>query len=510
MLLLDRDPLRWGDRDRKGLGWIEGEPWRPRPPAADWQEAARRGSCGLAFEGRRRFLYSSVSGVSPIYWLRDGKAAYFASRIDPLARSTRSRLSIDWEAWASIIAMRYPLGDRTPFAEIRRLGPSSTLERRRFDGWRARAHRWPWAELEPHLEVDRGAEAVAEAVRDSIAALPGAMVCPLSGGLDSRLLLSAAVASDHGASIALTVNDDEGALYEEDHAAGVARTLGVEHELVRARAEDYPVEWEERAQWVEHQFVDHAWLVPLARRIEGTSAPVLDGFALDTLMQTGARFHTAEVLDLTDPRASNEAMFSSLRRYGQGQMALAERFRQPIVERSRAQFIAAAERFEGHPSQPNLALYATRSLRGVATYPSGLLGAGAPIVVPGAQDAVASAILSVSSGAKGAAGLHAAIQRILNPHVAALPSTGATPRPAPHLPRRWRSDPSLAAHRRRLADGPLTPYVSPDLLGWLDSDERVELTPDLRLGMEAVSLLHSWWLRYREHLHEVNPSDLLG
>lgn len=29
-------------------------------------------------------------------------------------------------------------------------------------------------------------------------------------------------------------------------------------------------------------------------------------------------------------------------------------------------------------------------------------------------------------------------------------------------------------------------------------------------GMEAVSLFHSWWRRYSDRLHAVDPEDLLG
>ncbi|HEY5815306.1 MAG TPA: asparagine synthase-related protein [Solirubrobacterales bacterium] len=509
ILALDREPLRWGGPGRCGLGWIEGDTWPRGPGPSDWQETARRGACGLVVDGQRRFVHSAVNGLAPIYWIDDGRATYFSSRIDPLVRSAPRLLSIDWDAWASILALRYPLGERTPFAEIRRLGPFSTL-RRRFAGPRPRAHRWPWAEIEPHLSLDTGAEATASALRESLEALSGSVICPLSGGRDSRLLLSVLAAAGRTSLTALTVGDDEGAPFEEDLAAAVAGTLGVEHERIGALVEDYPADWEERARRVEHQFVDHAWLVPLARRIAGTGSPVLDGIALDTLMQTGTRFHTPEVLDLSDPRTSSEALFESLRRYGQGQLALAEGLRQPILERSRAQFIAVAKPFEGHPSQPNLALYASRTVRGISTYPGGLLGAGAAVLVPGAQDPVASAILAVPSAAKGAAGLQAAVQRLVDPRVAELPSTGEMPRATPHLPRRWRSEPALAAHRRRLAEGPFTPYLSPDLLGWLNDPGRGELTPDLRLGMEAVSLLHSWWHRYREHLREVNPIDLLA
>ena len=507
ILLLDRDPLRWSGPRQRGVGWIEGCHWREGP--RDWGEAARRGACGLVLEGKRRYLHSSVNGLAPVYWIEAGGATYFCTRIDPLVEAAPERLSVDWDAWAAILALRYPLGERTPFAEVRRLAPSSTLRRRFGRGARARAHRWAWAEIEPELDLERGGAAAAEALREALAPLVGEVACPLSGGLDSRLLLATIVALDRCSPLAITVSDDEGARFEQDLAAPVADRLGVPHEELGAREEDYPADWEERARRVEHQFVDHAWLVPLARRIEAVPGPALDGFALDSLQQTGVRFHRPEVVDAPSPRAGTRALFESLRQYGLAEQALEPRFRAPLVARGRAQFEAAARPFEGHPSQPVLTLYATRTVRGISTYPCGLLGTRARVLAPATDDRVATALLSVSSATKRHGSMHAAIQAHLAPQLDGMPSTGDTPRTPPLLPRRWRSRPALAMHRQSLADGPLAPHVAPELLAWL-REPQGELSAHLRLGMEAVSLFHSWCRRYGDRLREIDPRDLAG
>jgi len=507
ILLLDREPVRWGSGGKRGLGWTCGSLWRKG--AGDWEQASRSGACGLAIEGRRRYLHSSVSGLGPLYWIDHGGATYFATRIDPLVETSPTRLSVDWDAWAAIVALRYALGERTPFAEIRRLGPSSTL-RRRFGRGRARAHRWPWAQIDPRLDHAEGAAAAAAALREVLAELDGAVACPLSGGLDSRLLLSTIVSLGRASPLALTVSDDEGARFEQEPAEMVARTLGVPWEEVGAAVEEYPVDWEERARRVEHQFVDHAWLVPLARRIESVSGPALDGFALDSLLQTGARFHSPEVIGPPTPRAGTRALFDRLRLYGLTHEALELRFQAPLVERARAQFEAVARPFEGHPSQPVLSLYATRTVRGISTYPSGLLGAGAQVLAPAIDDRVATTLLSVPSAVKREGSMHAAIQAHIEPRLLEVPSTGDTPRKPPTMPRRWCSEPALSMHRRRLEDGPLAPHLAPELLDWLREPEPGELSPHLRLGMEAVSLFHSWWDRYRDRLREVDATDLLG
>ena len=122
ILYCDREPIRWGGERERGYAWIEGDVWRGDP--SSWEEASRLGACGLALDGRRRLVHTSVSGYARLYWIEDRGATYFASRVDPLVRAWPRPLSVDWDAWAATIIFRHPVGGRTPFAEIRRLGPA--------------------------------------------------------------------------------------------------------------------------------------------------------------------------------------------------------------------------------------------------------------------------------------------------------------------------------------------------------------------------------------------------
>ncbi len=508
ILMLDREPLAWQGARQRGLGWIEGELWQPGPNIADWRGAAREGASGLVLDGRRRLVHSAVNGLAPIYWREEGGATYFASRIDPLVRTAPSRLSIDWDAWAAIVVLRYPLGERTPFAEVRRLPQFATL-RRRLGRSRVEPHAWPWAEVEPDADLATTAEGVAAGIERALAPLPGGIACPLSGGRDSRMLLFA-LARDGRAGTALTVADDEGDTHEEELAAAVAAALGVPHERLAGAAADYPDEWEERARLVEYQFADHAWLVPLSRRLRGVVEPVPDGFGLDVFFASGQHFFKLETLDIRNGARAGEALFGALRRFGQGERALAADLRGRVEARSQEQFRDATRQFEGHPSQALLSLYATRSLRGVASYATRLLGTDATVLAPGATDAVVRASLGLDPGVKAGGTLYDAVFGLLAPAAAKLPSTADTPRRPPRLPRRWRSRFAVEAHRRSLADGPLAEHLSPELRAWLERGEEVDPTPDLRLGIEGVSMLHAWWRRYRDVLREVDPADLRG
>lgn len=506
ILLLDREPLRWRGSGQRGLAWIEGLSWPDG--VADWRQASRGGACGLVLEGRRRHLHSSVNPLGPIYWTADRDSAYFASRIEPLARTAPRPLSVDWDAWASILILRFAAGERTPFAEIRRLEPFSVLGRR-WGRFRSRSPAWPLLGVEPCLDGPAAAEQMVEALRREVDAVEGPVAVPLSGGRDSRIV-ACLLAEAGKASVALTASDDEGDTYEEDLAAPVAASLGLPHERLRATAEAYPANWEARALAVEHQFADHAWLVPLAQRAAGEGLTLSDGIAIDTVLLHGSRFFEPETLDLRRPRKATLALFDGLRRYGKAHLALAEPLHAPLLGRARDLFAGAAKPLEGDPSQTVLAFYRTRTARGVSCYASGLLGAQARIVAPGAGEAVARAALSATPEARDGDALYAHVFDRLNPEVAALPSTSDTPRRPPRLPRLWRSEPALAMHRELLGDGPLAPHVSLDLWRWLESPQRGELSPDLRIGMEAISLFHSWCRRYRDVLGPVDAADLRG
>ena len=508
-LILDREPLRWGGDQQRGLGWIEADPRRPPAGLPDWQAASAAGICGLAFDGRRRFLHSTVNGLAPLYWLEQGGAVYFASRIDPLVRTSPSRLSIDWDAWASIVALRYPLGTSTPFAEIRRLPPSASLRRRAWGRAQVERGRWPWTEVEPDQSLAAGAEAMVAGLEETLAPLPGEIVCPLSGGRDSRMLFLPLARDGRVAGVA-TVPDDEGDTHEEDLAEPVAASFGVPQERLRGTMGDYAAEWEERARRVEYEFVDHAWMVPLAQRLAGTEAPVPDGFAIDCFISAGRHFYTPETLDTGRPKAAMRALFESVRRYGHAHLALEESFQGPLVERAREQFLSRARHFDGHPNQCFLAFYSSRSLRGVSTYATKLLGDRSWVVAPGAADPFVRAALSVPGEEKFDGAVYKAIFELLSPAVAALPSTADVPRKEPHLPQRWCSPAGLELHRSLLRDGPLAPHLSAGVRAWIDGTGEVEPDRHLRLGIEAVSLLHAWWRQYRDCLREVDAADLLG
>src|SRR5690606_19535688 len=193
LLLADREPLRWRHLATRGLCWSEGLAASARG-VGSWQEAATElDAFGLVVSPRARLLHTSVAGAVPLYWRDHADATYFASSIDALARGLPGPLHTDWDAWAAAFTLRYPLTDRTAFAEIRRLPPFASL-RNEGAGGRVRRPPWPWAELRPDRDPREGGVAVYEELVTALEPLRecGATVT-LSGGHDSRLLLCAAL-----------------------------------------------------------------------------------------------------------------------------------------------------------------------------------------------------------------------------------------------------------------------------------------------------------------------------
>ena len=356
---------------------------------ASWEQAALRGACGLAIERRRRAGAQLGLRARAALLARGRGATYFASRIDPLVAGSPAaavgrlgRLGVDDDP--SLPGARADAVRRDP-------APRPVLD----DPPAPRAHprRAPVMALgrdrAQRSASTQGADAWVAGLREMLDGAPGAAALPAErrARLADRDLRRARPGREV---TALTVDDDEGGRFEEDHAEPVVRALGVAHEELRGAPEDYPADWEQRARRVEYQFVDHPWLVPLARRIGGATAPVLDGGAIDVSFQAGDRFYTAASLDTSRPREASAALWETVRRFGHAQLALAERFREPLVARAREQFMAEMRRFEGHPSQGILGVYWTRTVRGTSSYPTGCSATGAGLIVPGARHALAS------------------------------------------------------------------------------------------------------------------------
>jgi hypothetical protein len=515
ILALDRPPIQWRGSRQRGLAWSERVDPVPEPQLETWSDAATTGAaCGLVIEGRRRYLHTSVAGGLKIYYLKDGRAVYFATLIDPLTSTASGSLSVDWDAWASILTLDYPVGERTPFTEIRSLPPYSRLTCRRGRA-RVSEERWPWAEIDPDLGVERGTAELLERLRAGIARLPaGPIVCQLSGGWDSRVCLGLVAEQRRGDTLALTVDHDGGTARELNIAADLAQIVRVPHEIAVGERSRYWSDMVTRTERVEFQLVRQPWRVPEIEPLLRSRAPVVDGLAFDALAMPGERFFTREAIAAGGDDAAARVYWKRLKEIQarRGPAALDPALARALWASSRRQLLAESQRFKGNPNRLPLTFHRTRLARGIALSVYNILGTDLPMVAPFTDDDAARAVLAIRPQQKYGGHVYQALFAALEPRFGHIPSTTVQDvPPGPRLARRSQSPAAADAYSECLRDGPLAPFVRPRITRVLGRHRRNQnLNPRVPVSVLGPAVFHLWRRRYRDQLGEVDARDLLA
>lgn len=502
-LWLDREPITWSGGEAAGFAWAECAPGPPRTPSGR-ADAATLGTCGLLLEPQGPAVHSSISGVGPVHWLERDGAVYFCTRIEPLLAAGEPPFDADLEAWASILTIGYPLGDETPFREVRRLAPFSTLS---IEGGRARAteHPWPWAEIDPAPGPEQ-AEQILEALRAELGRLPAQQppIIPLSGGWDSRLL-TCLIAERGSAARAVTFNSDQGRDEDERLATGVAAELGIEHELFEAGAGSFGDDLRWAADSHEHLCPLHLPGARLARALQPGPRPIVEGFAGDMLIK--ALYIWPEIAAAATLEESLERTWQKFVQTDNGTTFYDEGLWAALNATGTRSLQRQGDRFQGNPIGANLALYWTRSRRMIAPSPIDLFGQAGPVALPFIADDVARAALAGPLERRGSGELYREVLKLANPVVAALPSSNdperAESEPKPQL----RNAPdALVFYAEVLEAHPLRERFGERLNRGL---ERGKLRRFARGGgrVRMLQSLVTFGLWHERHRHRLRPLD---
>jgi hypothetical protein len=517
-LRLDRMPLRWGSSLRRGMAWSERFPAPDPSGVSSWQAAAcDLDACGLVVGPRLRAVHSSVSGAAPVYWADHAQATYFASSIDALARGVPGSFEVDWETWASMFALRQPLGEGTPFRQIRRLRAYSVLTNSAGAG-AVVAKPWPWAEIETHDDVDAAADATVDALHDALAPLAatGAVVL-LSGGLDSRVLLGAA--HDAGISLrALTAVADDGlGGWEAEMAERAAAAAGAAHERFPvADAAAHRRLWLQHLEEADFQFIMGNFVMPMGPRLANLGLPALDGFALDTFGVQPGRSYDDEALDPSPGLDLGHVLWKTMQARAMAKVperALAPAYADAAVRSTKRRFRREVERYSGSDSQALLSVYRTRGQRAIALLPMQGMGRYARVLTPCANHRTATALLSLHPRYKRHRALYRAIlDRITSPSKE-IPGVADTRRPAtpPGRSPNHRGPEMVELYESGLRNGPLTPHLGRRLAAHVHDGtlaEGLRRAPIHRAAM-VVTAFHLWAERYDHKLREIDPRELL-
>jgi asparagine synthetase B (glutamine-hydrolysing) len=509
ILLCDRPPIRWDRGRNRGLCWSEGIPRNSR--VTSWQDAARSlAASGLVLGEDGPRVHTSVAGLAPIYHRKVGEATYFATRIEPLVAAFDERVSIDWGAWASIFLLTAPIGERTPFAEIRRVPPFSLLGHEPGRGPRVEAHDWPWAQPDP-VGPRATAETVVEALREVVRSLPAEpLTCPLSGGWDSRLLLALLSERSDLPLSALTLRRLQGGHREEEYARDVASALSVPMRAASARAWTPWRDTTEVAARTDYQTTHHDWFMPLVRGVRKQPGLVADGLCGDVLF--AGYLVNEEMLDSRSWGERIRLLWESVSNWRFATELLSDRLAAAFSALAWRHWMEEATPLADHPAHLSLTIYRTRTVRGISLAPVALLGADAGVLTPFTDDRVARAGLGLPMRPKVRHDLYRRLFELVNPTVGALPSTH-DPRPKRQagLGPPQASREAIRHYRRCLRQSPLRSDIDPSLLeagGNLPS--LIASTSRNSHILRALVLLSLWQARYSDKLREIDPGEILA
>jgi hypothetical protein len=460
--------------------------WGERRPAAagEWISIAETYETpGLIGGGTRVTLHAGALGLVDVYYLRQGDAIYFSSLIQPLLSLVP--IAIDWSAWASILQVTFPLGEATPYSEVKRLPGSSALV---FEHDRLTTERRlpRWLRTEPYeswISPQEIVELLHEVYRDYEGRK---LLVPVSGGYDSRLL--AGVAKARGMDVeSWTTSPDDGTDTDIAFARSITKELGIPHRVITQNAAGYPDDAAEVARRLEYLTPHHAWYAPFAKEVQGAGRILIDGLAggplLKNFMVSGA------ALEATTQAERSAAVLSSLSLGAPTQPFLSKAAAQWMDETVREQFAGATSMLHGHRAELPLSVLHTRTVRGIARSAVNLVGPEASFAAPFIHPDFFDAALSVGVARKNKGRFYREVLHAANPRVAALPSTNVIKQPLQRVPLR-----STAAPARNYSHRMLEAVVSrvPGLL----SDELHEVIAG---GPDALTRFNGWndrfWVR---------------
>ncbi|HEX4816416.1 MAG TPA: asparagine synthetase B family protein [Nonomuraea sp.] len=460
--------------------------WGERRPAAagDWIAIAETYETpGLIGDARQVTLHAGALGLVDVYYVRHGEAVYFSSLIQPLL--TLVPIAIDWSAWASIIQVTFPLGEATPYAEVRRLPGAGALVWRH--GRVSVERRLPrWLRTEPY-EAWVSPRDIVDLLHRVYADYDGRrLLVPVSGGYDSRLLAGVAVA--RGADVeSWTTSPDDGTDTDIAFARAITKELGIPHRVISQDAAAYPADAAEVARRLEYLTPHHAWYAPFAKEVHGAGRVLVDGLAggplLKNFMVSGA------ALEARTQAERSAAVLGSLSLGAPSQPFLSKAATQWMEETVRAQFATATSMLHGHRAELPLSVLHTRTVRAIARSAVNLVGPEASFAAPFIHPEFFDAALSVGVARKDKGRFYREVLHAANPRVAALPSTNVIKQPLRRVPLR-----STAAPARNYAHSMLETVANriPGLL----SDELHEV---VAAGPDALTRFTGWndrfWVR---------------
>jgi hypothetical protein len=197
----------------------------------DWDGVAEGVWAEWSWDGRELVARNDRLGFSPMFWFANGGCAGVSPSLAALLPHLPSH-ELDDDAISVFLRYRSYIGEDTPFRLVRALPAGATL---RWSGGRAELTALGPVHFSPEPGSRRRRQpeyvrTVAAAIGRALASCPGRVALPLTGGLDSRLLLYSMLDLGRAPDLCLTVHQlpprDDG---DVEFARDLAGEVGVEH-----------------------------------------------------------------------------------------------------------------------------------------------------------------------------------------------------------------------------------------------------------------------------------------
>lgn len=393
----------------------------------------------LSRHGSTTTLETDALGLNELYCREYKNAVYFASRIAPLLAVDTDAITTDWEAWADIIAFGYPLADRTPFRDVRRMIAGSRWTVR--DGHTPELSLSPWPLLPPGPAATP--EQIVAAITQNVPRVSHhrPMVL-LSGGWDSRLLAGITRTTSLRRPIAWTTSPDDGWDLDVALAVPVAASLQLKHRIHIPEHDAYHRYASSTRRRVQFQTYMHTWLSPLANVVRHRRSPLLDGLAGDVLLKS--LFVDAATGETRDRAVRMERVQASLSVALDNPDVFDPLLSEFVRESNRSGFDRAVASIPDFPGDATVAVLLTRTVRGIAPSPLWIFAPESDVRLPFIDPAVIAAALSIPINVKTGGEYYRKVLSTACPASASLPSTNDPRSPEPRRYRRQSSPAALA------------------------------------------------------------------
>ena len=197
----------------------------------EWEGVTQGVWAEWTWDGHEAVVRNDRLGFSPLFWFALGNRFGVSPSLVALLPHLADR-ALDDDALAVFLRYRNFIGEDTPFRQIRALPPGAEL---RWSDGTAELRSLGPVRFAPEPGARRRrqpgyAAAVSAAIGRALDAAPGRVALPLTGGLDSRLLLFSMLERGRAPDLCLTVHQlpprDDG---DVAFAAGLAAETGVPH-----------------------------------------------------------------------------------------------------------------------------------------------------------------------------------------------------------------------------------------------------------------------------------------